>query len=198
MQVVLGDGVAFSAVNLPGECRSFGFEKYWLANEAAATAENDMRRRLRILEPVKTVSMSDWIISDALKTNPDECRQYVEQALQQGDLFGHQSEHVSIQITSPQLSLRISHGKVHQLAMRDPTDQFDLPDHVAYQMNIVFEDVRLGPDPRGLVGETITPVVDDEGQPVMKGSGALRGEERDYRVSGPFGSNFAQLNIAVQ
>ena len=34
-------------------------------------------------------------------------------------------------------------GKVHQLAMRDPTDKIDLPDHVAYQMNIAFEAIDV-------------------------------------------------------
>ena len=33
------------------------------------------------------------------------------------------------------------------MAMRDPTDQFDLPDHIAYQMNLAFERLSIGEYP---------------------------------------------------
>lgn len=32
--------------------------------------------------------------------------------------------------------------------MRDPTDQYDLPDHIAYQMNLGFELLNIGSDPQ--------------------------------------------------
>lgn len=193
----LGDGVRVSATNLPGECRAFGFEKYWLAKQRAAEGNNG-NRRLVNEEPVVAVPMHDWILLDSLKTNPEECLQYVERAVAEATLFGYQSEHTSLQITSPVLSLRISHGKVHQLPMRDPTDKFDLPDHVAFQMNVGFEDVRLGLSPQGIVGETITPVVDANGLPIMQGLDAIRGEEGDYKVDGPFGANFRQLHALTR
>lgn len=80
-----------------------------------------------------------WLMKDAKRTDPKACDEYVAQASASGTLFDHQSEHASFQITSPDLSLRVNIGKIHQLAMRDPTDKFDLPDHVAYQINIAFE-----------------------------------------------------------
>lgn len=68
--------------------------------------------------------------------------------MEDGTLFTHQSEHASIQIRADDLAIRVNHGKIHQLAMRDPTDQFDLPDHIAYQMNIAFERINVGDYPQ--------------------------------------------------
>lgn len=93
-------------------------------------------RRLR-----SAFSPGVWIIKDRLRTDPEACDKYVQEASAAGALFEHQSEHAALQITAPSISLRVNIGKVHQLAMRDPTDSFDLPDHVAYQMNIAFESI---------------------------------------------------------
>lgn len=142
-QVPLGGGVFFSAANIPGECRPFGFEKYW---QKKAAAQNTLvasdTPRLNI-EPA-----SLWILSDEHKTNPVECRAYVRRSMNEGTLFDHQSEHTSIQIRSGDLSIRVNHGKIHQVAMRDPSDQYDLPDHIAYQMNIEFERLNIGDNPQ--------------------------------------------------
>lgn len=192
-QVVLGDGVSVSALNLPGPCRSFGFEKYWLAKAEESAPAVVSGRRLSTLPPIMAVPMSDWILSDAARTNPEECREYVEKALQNNTLFEHQTEYTSLQITSPVVALRITHGKIHQLAMRDPTDRFDLPDHTTFQQNVVFEQTRLGYDPQGVIGETVTPVLDAHGEAIMEGLDAIRGSESDYRVSGPFENDFTQL-----
>lgn len=89
-----------------------------------------------------------WILGDEHMTNPTECRAYVRSAMEDGTLFEHQAEHTSFQIRGPDLSIRVNHGKIHQLAMRDPTDQFDLPDHTAYQMNIAFERLNVGEYPQ--------------------------------------------------
>ena len=132
-QVELDGGVAVSALNIPGECRPFGFEKYWLDKQEAA----DHRSLLAAFSP------GMWLKKDTKRTDPDACDNYIDEASATGTLFDHQSEHASFQITSPSLSLRVNVGKVHQLAMRDPTDNFDLPDHVAYQMNVVFETVDV-------------------------------------------------------
>lgn len=42
----------------------------------------------------------------------------------------------------------------------------------------------------GILGETMRPVLDDEGNPIMSGLDALRGNVEDYRVSGPLMSDF--------
>ena len=142
-QVSLGGGVFFSAANIPGECRPFGFEKYW--QKKAAAEETLVAPGARRLSLAPT---SLWILSDDHKTNPVECREYVRSGMEEGTLFDHQSEHTSIQITSDYLSIRVNHGKIHQLAMRDPTDQYDLPDHIAYQMNIDFDRFNVGDNPQ--------------------------------------------------
>ena len=132
-QVELGGGVSLSALNIPGECRPFGFEKYWLDKQKAVD-----RRALR-----GVFSPGMWLMKDTKRTDPEACDKYVEEASAAGTLFDHQSEHASFQITAPDLSLRVNIGKVHQLAMRDPTDKFDLPDHVACQMNVAFEAIDV-------------------------------------------------------
>eukprot|EP00904_Undaria_pinnatifida_P011625 jgi/Undpi1/7593/HiC_scaffold_23.g10066.m1 len=184
-EVPLGGGVFFSAANIPGECRSFGFEKYW---QKKAAAQNTLvasdTRRLNI-EPA-----SLWILSDEHKTNPVECRAYVRRSMNEGTLFDHQSEHTSIQIRSGDLSIRVNHGKIHQVAMRDPSDQYDLPDHIAYQMNIEFERLNIGDNPQGVIGATAHITKDENGEDIMFGPDAIPGEEEDYRVSGPLYTHF--------
>lgn len=74
---------------------------------------------------------------DPTATNMEECITYVANAqLQAGGLLSHQSEHASFKIVTPKATVRLSHGRLHQIAMRDPTDQFDLPEHVTWQMNM--------------------------------------------------------------
>lgn len=142
-QVSLGGGVFFSAANIPGECRPFGFEKYW--QKKAAAQDSLVSSGSRRLDVAPT---SLWILSDDHKTNPVECRAYVRSGMEEGSLFDFQSEHTSIQIRADDLAIRVNHGKIHQLAMRDPTDQYNLPDHIAFQMNIDFERFNIGDNPQ--------------------------------------------------
>ena len=96
-QVGLDGGVAVSALNIPGECRPFGFEKYWLDKQEAA----DHRSLLAAFSP------GMWLKKDTKRTDPDACDNYIDEASATGTLFDHQSEHASFQITSPSLSLRV-------------------------------------------------------------------------------------------
>lgn len=74
---------------------------------------------------------------DPTATNMAECVEYVMDAdMREGGLFAHQSEHASFQIVTPAATIRLTHGRLHQVAMRDPTDHFDLPDHRTWQMNM--------------------------------------------------------------
>ena len=67
-------------------------------------------------------------------TNAAECAEYVAHAIADGSamagndggidesgLFAHQSEHASFKIVTPAATIRLTHGKIHQVAMRDPT-----------------------------------------------------------------------------
>lgn len=181
-------GFIVGAVNVPGECRPFGFENYWARKiREAEVATGAAGRRLEDTN----IPMGDWILGDDAATNIAECEIYVINAMEQDTLFKYQSEHVSFQIVTPLLTIRVNHGKLHQIAMRDPTDQFDLPDHRTFQQNIGVERAIMGPFPQGVLGETIRPTLDTMGEPIMFGMAAIRGREEDYSVSGPFDDMFA-------
>ena len=190
--VSLAPGVTVSAVNLPGECRSFGFENYWeRKKEEYAQA---IGRRLSAERHL----MSEWVLGDPTATNMVECIEYVAKATAAGDagMFEHQSEHASFQIVMPSATIRLSHGRLHQLPMRDPTDRFDLPDHTTWQMNIAIDHPGMSPDAKGVLGETLLPTLDDSGKPIMTGMGAIRGSQEDceniiYDLSVVFTGNTA-------
>lgn len=173
--VALAPGVTVSAVNLPGECRSFGFEKYWERKKleyAQATGRRLMANQ----------SMADWVLGDPTATNMEECVEYVSKATAVGGeagLFEHQSEHASFQIVMPTATIRLSHGRLHQLPMRDPTDRFDLPDHLTWQMNMAVDHHSVSQEAMGVLGETLVPILDDGGLPIMQGMGAIRGSQED-------------------
>ncbi|CAN0303542.1 unnamed protein product [Ectocarpus sp. 8 AP-2014] len=191
-EVQLGPNVAISAVNLPGACRSFGFEKYW------ERKKEEYARAGRLLSSrTKMQQMSDWILGDPTATNMAECTEYVIKATEDGPtgLFKHDSEHVSFQIMTPKGKLRLSHGRLHQLAMRDPTDRFDLPDHLTWQMNLAFDNVDISPQATGILGETQVPTYDVDGNPIMQGMSAIRGLEDDYLVEGPVETEFAAAYV---
>lgn len=176
-EAVLGPDVAISAVNLPGECRSFGFEEYWERKRAEYAVG---RRLLSDLDGLQ--SMQDWILGDPTATNMDECTEYVAEATAAGGdagLFAHDSEHTSFQILTPIGYIRLSHGRLHQLPMRDPTDRFDLPDHLTWQQNLAIDHFDLSFDSTGILGETLVPTLNEEGTPIMHGMGAIRGSEED-------------------
>ncbi|CAM9207570.1 unnamed protein product [Ectocarpus sp. 13 AM-2016] len=183
--VALGAEVEVSAANLPGACRSFGFEKYWQRKKL----ENARAGRLLRTTP----SMGEWILGDPTATNMNECMEYVARAeAEEGGVFAHQSEHASFQIVTPKATIRLSHGRLHQIAMRDPTDRFDLPDHLTWQMNLAVHHEDVSHDAKGILGQTFVPTRDAEGKPIMTGLEAIRGTEEEYRVDGALGVDFVQ------
>eukprot|EP00903_Cladosiphon_okamuranus_P015479 g14291.t1 len=186
--VSVAPGVTVSAVNLPGACRSFGFEKYW-EQKKLEYAQATGRRRLAVEQ-----SMGEWVIGDPTATNMEECIEYVVRATAVSDagMFEHQSEHASFQIVMPTATIRLSHGRLHQLPMRDPTDRFDLPEHTTWQMNMAINHNDVSREATGVLGETLTPTLDDNGMPIMQGMGAIRGSEKDYRVEAALGVKFNQ------
>ncbi|CAM9764760.1 unnamed protein product [Ectocarpus fasciculatus] len=137
--------------------------------------------------------MSDWILGDPTATNMAECTEYVLDATADGGagLFEHESEHTSFQISTPKGSIRLSHGRLHQVATRDPTDRFDIPDHLTWQMNLAFDNVDLSPDATGILGETQQYTRDANGNRIMEGMSAIRGSQEDYLVEGPLDTVFA-------
>lgn len=182
-EVTLGRGMSVGAVNLPGACRPFGFEKYWARKVLEAEQAAGAGRRL---EEVTAVSMAEWVLSDALATNKPECESWVDS----GDLFDHQSEHASFQLNTPSFAMRLNYGKLHQIAMRDPTDRFDLPDHITHQMNLGLSRTNFGEFPQGVLGQTTRVRMDADGKPIMTGPASIAGVESDYEVDGPLGVSF--------
>ena len=185
---MLAPGVEISAVNIPGECRSFGFEQYWERKKMEA------RVGRRLLEEE---NMGDWILGDPTVTNMKECIEYVAAAMANGnDLFDHQSEHASFRIVTPKATIRLSHGKLHQVAMRDPTDQFDLPDHLTWQMNLAIDHSSFSHDAQGVIGETFVPTRDANGNPIMTGLESIRGEQEDCKLAQACIAKIARLTFS--
>lgn len=94
-------------------------------------------------------------------------------------LLAHESEHASFQIMTPTAKIRVSHGRLHQLPMRDPNDQFDLPDHLTWQMTLAIDHIDLSLDATGILGETLVPTVNNDGASIMQGMDAIRGTQED-------------------
>eukprot|EP00752_Nemacystus_decipiens_P011632 g10327.t1 len=183
--VSLGPGVKISAANLPVPCRSIGFEKYWERKQ-----RENARSTRRLSE---STSMGEWILGGPSITNREECVEYVARAEAGGDgVFAHQSEHASFQIVTPKATVRLSHGRLHQIAVRNQTDQVDLPDDLSWQMNMAVDHPQVSRDAKGILGETFIPTRDGNGNPIMAGMEAIRGQQEDYRVDGSLGMDFAQ------
>lgn len=77
--------------------------------------------------------------------------------------------------------------------MRDPTDQFDLPDHLAWQMNLAIDHSDMSPDAKGILGETLVPTLDEDGGPIMQGMAPIRGTQEDCE----YGKQYMMTSIAV-
>ena len=75
-QITVAPGIAIAAVNLPGACRSFGFEKYWEWKKLELLTQSS--RTLRAMNMLQ--DMSDWILADPTATNMVECTEYVARA----------------------------------------------------------------------------------------------------------------------
>ena len=177
-EVSVAPGVAIAAVNLPGACRSFGFERYWERKKLECLGQEGRK----LSSAIAMKDMSDWILSDPTATDTVECAEYVASAKAVGGgagLFAKRGEHASFKKMTPAAKPSLSHGRLHQLPMRDPTDQFDLRDHLAWQTNMAVDHSEMSLDATGILGETLVPTVDDKGDPIMQGMDAIRGQHED-------------------
>ncbi|CAM9956123.1 unnamed protein product, partial [Discosporangium mesarthrocarpum] len=109
--------------------------------------------------------MEDWILEDPDITTFPECQDYVMRATSGDSLFSYQSPHVSFQIVTPSLSLRISHGlHNHPLALDLAAGSgSDIPGHTTYEMDLELGMFGYGKSPAGILGETVAPTRDGEG-----------------------------------
>ncbi|CAB1115047.1 unnamed protein product [Ectocarpus sp. CCAP 1310/34] len=172
--VEMAPNMKVSVVNLPGACRSFGFEKYWERKKLEYAQAGG--RRLSS----KDQDMGDWILGDPTATNMAECTEYVARHVVEGGdggLFAHKSEHASFQIVMPIATVRLSHGRLHQIA------QYGLPDHSTWQMNLAIDSDSVGVGAQGVLGETLVPTRDADGEYVMHGMESIRGTQEECELA---------------
>ena len=183
--VSLAPGIEITAVNIPGECRSFGFKAYWAKKKqenAAYWAREEQENVQGKRKLSAMLSMGEWMLADSSATNMADCAEYVARsAAVAGGLFAHQSEHSSFRIITPAADIRLSHGKRYEFPTRDPTDTIDLPDSATWQMNIVIDHLDISNDAKGVLGETIVPTRDADGNMIMQGVRCIRGVQQDCK-----------------
>ena len=183
--VSLAPGIDITAVNIPGECRSFGFKAYWEKKKEDNAAywtkmEQEGARDSRKLSA--TLGMGEWILDNPTATNMVDCADYVARSAEEtGGLFAHQSEHASFRIVTPGTTIRLSHGKRYEVAVQDPMDTTYVPDSTTWQMNIGIDHTDVSNDAKGILGETMVPTRDGGGDMIMHGKRYIRGEKADCK-----------------
>lgn len=75
----------------------------------------------------------------------------------------------------PQTDVRLSHGRLGQLPMRDPTNRFDFLEHLTCQMSRASDHDDMGSDAIGILGEALASTVGANGSPILLGKNAIRG-----------------------
>ncbi|CAM9475491.1 unnamed protein product [Hapterophycus canaliculatus] len=184
-QVPVADGaMTVSASNLPVECRQFGGDRMWarLYQEML-----DGRRQLLGGE-----SLEEWILSYKHRmAAPDWCAKYITE----NDLADLQSNHAIFKIETSTVTVRLNAGINYQGNGELNWDGRVLPDLEFWQMDIGMDGLDIdNPALSGLLGETARLVYDENGKPVMEGSGAFRGTVEDYRVTNAMGVHFPLLD----
>lgn len=117
-------------------------------------------------------------------TNVKGCTEDVARTMTKQDRqFDPQSEHANFQSINPAATIRLSHGRLHHIAMRNPTDQIDLPGHQTCQMNLAIDRSDSSHYSQGVPGETFVPTRDDDSSKIMHGMGSIRGAEEDCELA---------------
>lgn len=171
-----GDGF-ITAVNMPAECQPYGGDIIW----AETAIQINSRRRLPMTHYSFTEWASEWSESTAA---PAWCRKFLEEAGVDGVLKYH-GKHTVFRIETPALTVRLHHGVNHQ-GGEVLHDGRILPEMEFWQMDMHLEwyDVDAA-TVTGILGETIRPVLDTAGVPILYGAEAMRGNVEDYRIPGP-------------
>ena len=162
---------------------------------AAALVRLRERMRGRVRRDLARRVFASWATMAAVCRAEGSAAAEREAAEAAGDeIFAHQSEHVSFQLHTPTFTVRLNYGKLHQLAVRDTSDRFDVPDHVTHQMTLGLSRVILGKCPAGMLGDTAAVRTNIYGAPIMTGLGAISGNEEDYKVEGALDGSFKQAS----
>ena len=80
---------------------------------------------------------------------------------------------------TPTAKIRLSHGRLHQPPRRDPTDQFDIPEHLTWQMKVAVDHHDMSLDATGIPGEMQPPTVNTNEAPNTQGIGVIRVTRED-------------------
>lgn len=100
------------------------------------------------------------------------------------------SKNAAFRIETPNVVAQLHSGTNHQAGVVDRGGQV-VSVFEFWQMNVYLEWRDLNPKTvTGVLGETMRPVLDAAGVPLMFGRGALRGQVEDYRISGPLATDF--------
>ena len=112
-----------------------------------------------------------------------ECTYFIERSAEvAGGLFAHQSEHSIFRIVTPAANIRLSHGKQYELVKRDTTDTIGLPGNVTRQMNLAIGQGYVSRDAKGVLGETVVPMRDADGNKIMHCVRCIRGVKADCKL----------------
>lgn len=172
-----------TAVNLPPECQPYGGDMIW----AETYANMVSRRRLAAGAPTFREWAHTWTRVTAA---PTWCEKYLEEAGDDGAMT-HRGKHTAFRIETPAFTIRMHHGTNHQ-GGEVLTDGRVLPELEFWQIDLHLE--RYDFDAKrvtGMLGETMRPVLDSQGVPIISGVEAIRGQVEDYRISGPLATDFA-------
>lgn len=178
--------VVVSTANLPAECRPFGGDRIW------ATKFADMMANQRSLR-LDSVSFTEWILQPVLLAAPTWCAKFLEEAGATG-ILSTRAEHATLRVETPAADIRINVGVNYQDLETGPDGTVLVPELEFWQTDLGFDGLRLSGSVAGLMGDTSRFVIDNEGEPVMSGLGALHGPVESYRVDGPFSRDFEKLH----
>lgn len=175
-----GDAV-MTAVNLPPQCQPFGGDLIWAETFARMTSRRLMEQSDNFVKWAST-----WASTTAA---PSWCTKFLEEEGAEGAL-NSRSKHSVFRIKTPNFTVRLHHGTNHQ-GGEVLDDGRVLPTLEFWQMNLLLEWYNFNVETvTGMLGETMRPVYNQEGLPIMSGQAAMRGDIEDYRISGPLSTDF--------
>lgn len=177
----LPGGAVMMAMNLPPECQPYGGDVIWAETFAKMTSR-------RLVEQPRTFPewVGTWSSSSAA---PTWCKKFLEEKGTDGALTTR-SKHSVFRIQTPAFTMRLHHGTNHQ-GDEVLADGRIAPALEFWQMDLHLEWYDLNKETvTGMLGETMRPVLDEDGSPIMSGNRAMRGTTEDYRVSAPLASDF--------
>ncbi|MEO9748624.1 MAG: hypothetical protein ABJF95_06435, partial [Marinobacter sp.] len=183
----LPGGVVVSAANLSPECRPFGGDRIWAAQFETMMAG---RRKLRVVTPV--MRLDEWILAGDTLAAPTWCAKLLDEVGTEG-LLSASTNHMTARIETNTATIRVNVGVNYQDLATRPDGSVLVPELEFWQTDLGFDMLRYSDKVAGLLGDTATYMLDNEGLPITTGLGALHAPVESYLVDGPFGRVFKNL-----